>query len=546
MANRKRREKILENIKVEKIWYGGVGIATREDGKKILIKGGALPWSVVDVRVVKQKKDYLQTHIVTVKSYDPKYTTNKPLCPHFFAPGAEPSGLPKHKVGSGDCKWQMIPYPQQLELKQDIVADAFTKIAKTQNFEMLPIVASPLQTGYRNKIEFSFGVYISQKDEVHANWQLGFHKQGEFSKIVDMDSSILISDRANKLYAYLKNIFKQSGLPTYDQKTHKGFFRHLVMREGVNTQQMLINLSVATDKLETLAQQEQWETLQKTLLNDEYLQKEITTFVITENNGLADIVRGQEISTKTVRGDGVIYEKLVFDDTNLTNSSFRGEAEESTNVSTGSFTSVFTTESSVAGDDKNMCKDNKEATFRVSPFSFFQTNTHGAEKLFHTAANTVGSVKGKILDLYCGAGSIGISFLKLGIGEKVVGVEIVEEAIVDAKYNAKINKVADQCEFFAGPSEKFMTQEFIEGPHCQDLGLVIIDPPREWLHPKVIDMIAQLAQNQKFKLLYISCNPITMARDVELFNEKGFNLKSLQAVDMFPHTHHIECIGLLG
>ncbi len=354
----------------------------------------------MDVRVVKQKKDYLQTHIVNVKSYDPKYTTNKPLCPHFFAPGAEPSGLPKHKVGSGDCKWQMIPYPQQLELKQDIVADAFTKIAKTQNFEMLPIVASPLQTGYRNKIEFSFGVYISQKDEVHANWQLGFHKQGEFSKIVDMDSSILISEKANKLYAYLKDLFKQSGLPTYDQKTHKGFFRHLVMREGVNTQQMLINLSVATDKLETIAQQEQWETLQKTLLNDEYLQKEITTFVITENNGLADIVRGQDIVTKTLRGDAVIYEKLVFDTPPQT-PPLVGEG-----LSEGS---IPPTRGEVKGGIL------AEATFRVSPFSFFQTNTHGAEKLFHTAANTVGAVKGKILDLYCGAGSIGISFLKLGI-----------------------------------------------------------------------------------------------------------------------------------
>lgn len=272
-----------------------------------------MPGSVVDVRVVKQKKDFLQTHIVNVKSYDPKYTTNKPLCPHFFAPGAEPSGLPKHKIGSGDCKWQMIPYPQQLELKQAIVADAFKKIAKEQSFEMLPIVASPEQIGYRNKIEFSFGVYISQKDEVHANWQLGFHKQGEFSKIVDMDSTILISERANKLYAYLKKIFKDSGLPTYDQKTHKGFFRHLVMREGVNTGQMLINLSVSTEKLDTLEQKEQREKLQKVLLRDEYLQDEITTFVITENNGLADIVRGKDSTTRTLRGDGVIYEKLVFD-----------------------------------------------------------------------------------------------------------------------------------------------------------------------------------------------------------------------------------------
>lgn len=533
MANRSRREKILENIKIEKIGYGGVGISTREDGKKILIKWGALPGSVVDVRVVKQKKDFLQTHIVNVKSYDPKYTTNKPLCPHFFAPGAEPSGLPKHKIGSGDCKWQMIPYPQQLELKQAIVADAFKKIAKEQSFEMLPIVASPEQIGYRNKIEFSFGVYISQKDEVHANWQLGFHKQGEFSKIVDMDSTILISERANKLYAYLKKIFKDSGLPTYDQKTHKGFFRHLVMREGVNTGQMLINLSVSTEKLDTLEQKEQREKLQKVLLRDEYLQDEITTFVITENNGLADIVRGKDSTTRTLRGDGVIYEKLVFDNAIDVIPAEAGiqENDEDSRI--------------CEDDNKKFEKWNTESTFRVSPFSFFQTNTHGAEKLFYTAANTVGNIKGNILDLYCGAGSIGISFLKLGLGEKTVGVEIVEEAIIDAKHNAKINSIAEQCEFFSGPSEKFMTKEFITWPHCQDLGLVIIDPPREGLHPKVVDMIAQLSEQQTFKLLYISCNPITMARDVELFNEKWFNLKSLQAVDMFPHTHHIECIGLL-
>lgn len=500
MANRRRREQILENIKIEKIWYGGIGIASREDGKKILIKGGALPGSVVDCKIVKKKKDHIQAHIVNIKSYDPQYTTNKPLCPHFFAPGAEPSGLPKHKVGSGDCKRQMIPYDKQLELKQAIVEDSFFKVK--QKGEMRPIVPSPLQVNYRNKIEFSFWVYISQKDEVHANRQLGFHKQGEFSKIVDMDSSILISDKANKLYAYLKDLFKKSGLSTHDQKTHKGFFRHLVMREGINTQQMLINLSVAEEKLENSEQKEQREKLQKTLLNDEYLREEITTFVITDNNGLADIVRGQDISTRLLWWDWVIYEKLIF--------------------------------------------GNTEVSFRVSPFSFFQTNTHGAEKLFGTAAETVGKIKWNVLDLYCGAGSIGLSFLKLGLGERVVGVEIVEEAIIDAKHNAKINGVEELCDFFAGPSEKFMTDEFINSQYCKDLWLVVIDPPREWLHKKVIEMISKLRANNTFKLLYISCNPVTMARDVQLFQEEGFVLKTLQAVDMFCHTHHIECIGLLG
>ncbi|HRX64179.1 MAG TPA: methyltransferase domain-containing protein, partial [Candidatus Absconditabacterales bacterium] len=186
-----------------------------------------------------------------------------------------------------------------------------------------------------------------------------------------------------------------------------------------------------------------------------------------------------------------------------------------------------------------------ESTFRISPFSFFQTNTHGAEKLFQTGANALAQVQGKILDLYCGTGSIGINFLNMGIGDSVLGIDIVQEAIKDANYNAEINGLKEKCKFIASPSEKIFKNYPEIQNELNNIGLVIVDPPREGLHKNVIERIENLKKENKFELLYISCNPTTMARDIELFVEKGFKIKSLQPVDMFPQTHHIETVGVL-
>ena len=214
-------------------------------------------------------------------------------------------------------------------------------------------------------------------------------------------------------------------------------------------------------------------------------------------------------------------------------------------------------------------------TFRISPFSFFQTNTHGAEKLFSTAFAMLGHIEGDILDLYCGTGSIGLSLLALGntplqkggrsaatggSKQQLIGIEIVEEAIVDALHNAKINGLQERCSFIASPAEKIAIspeiwkadvlpcqgEEPVGRRGLKDLDVVVIDPPRDGLHKNVIEWIVNLKKEQDFKLLYISCNPVTMARDVEMFLEAGFKLKEVQAVDMFPHTHHVECVGVLG
>lgn len=526
--------KLIQGIKVEKIWYGGIGLARMSDGKRILIKWGALPWAVVDLRVVKQRKDYIEAHITKIHKYDPALLDGKIFCPHFFSiienEDRGTSNVERQtsvwQVGCWWCKWQMLSYATQLKLKQDIVADSFKKL-KMLELNILPIVGSPLEKWYRNKIEFSFGKYIvnsrvergtsnvernnsnGKKDvDILSDWSVGFHRQGEFSKIVDIANCGLISEQANEVFARVKELCLASGLPVYDQKTHQWFFRHLVIREGFHTGQFLVNLSVSEENLKT-SKTGKWDQLLEVLKQDELLKAKVTTFVITYNNGLADTIRNDKSETKTFRGDGYMYEKLIFN------------------------------------DNENDKKPASEVSFRISPFSFFQTNTLGAQQLFSLGMQIAGQVEGNILDLYCGTGSIGLSFLKAGKWEQLIGIEIVEEAITDARYNAKINGLENQVLFVANPAEKALTSNDELRAKIKNIWLVIVDPPRDGLHKNVISFLADLKKEQDFKLLYISCNPVTMVRDIELFAAQWFTIQTVQPVDMFPQTHHIEVIGLL-
>lgn len=514
-------KKEIKNLRITKVWYGWVGIARTEEWKKVLIKWWALPGSLIDCKITKKRSDFLEWHITKIHEYDKAYTDGEIFCPHFFSNlqdnldiktsfsplwKKERSGeILKHKIGCGWCKRQLISYPKQLELKQQIIEDCFRKIENRP--ATLPIVPSPAQKWYRNKIEFSFWVYISAADEVDSRRNLWFHKQWEFSKIIDIDSCGLIPDETNEVFKYIKKLCFDSWLATYDQKFHRWFFRHLVMREGTNTWQLLINLAISPAKNDDIENLEKRRTLRETLKTDKFIQKHITTFVVTYNDWLADIVRWPEIEVETMFWDWYIYDKLIF--------------------------------------------EKSEATFRVSPFSFFQTNTHWAEKLFQTGADAIKKViwdkqiKWKILDLYCGTGSIGISFLKMWMWESVLWIDIIQEAIKDGNYNAEINWVKDQCKFITSPSEKIFKNYPEIQNELKDIWLVIVDPPREWLHKNVIDRIENLKKENTFELLYISCNPTTMARDIEMFIERWFKIKSLQPVDMFPQTHHIETVWVL-
>lgn len=548
-------QKVIKGIKIEKLGYGGIGLARMPDGKRILIKWWALPGSVVDLRIVKQRKDFIEAHIVHIHKHDPGLVDGEVFCPHFFrSNNSELWNLHSTlnpKVWCGWCKWQMLSYPTQLTLKQHICLDAFKKLA-TNNVTVLPIVGSPLEKGYRNKIEFSFGKYITNittPEKVIANevkqsrllrtsqWHnegskekelnilsdrsLWFHKQGEFSKIVDIANCGLISDQANEVFARVKELCLASGLPVYDQKTHQGFFRHLVIREGFHSGQFLVNLSVSEDNLKP-SKSKKWDQLLDVLKKDELLQTKITTFVITYNNGLADTINNKESETKIFWGDWYMYEQLVF------------KAAETLSDESEKESTIY-----------NLQADNLSVNFRISPFSFFQTNTYGAEQLFSLAMHMTWHIEGTILDLYCGTWSIGISFLKSGKGDRLLGIEIVEEAIVDARHNAKINGLENQVLFVANPAEKALTNNDELRTKIKNIWLVIVDPPRDGLHKNVIAFLADLKKEQDFKLLYISCNPITMVRDIELLIHHGFHIKEVQPVDMFPQTHHIEVIGLL-
>ncbi len=530
--------KTLSRVKIDKIWYGWVGLARMSDGKRILIKWGALPGSIVDLRIVKQRKDYVEAHITHVQSLDPKIVDGEIFCPHFFSLlSSDQENKQPRKIGCGGCKWQMLSYKNQLQLKEDIVNDAFTKIKrKLPDLFVSSIIWSPEEKNYRNKIEFSFGKYITNvvkewasepvKDEkkkevtVLSDRSVGFHKQGEFSKIIDIDSCGLISDDANAIFQYIKTLCMDSGLPVYDQMTHQWFFRHLVIREGTNTQQFLVNLSISDSNLKD-ATRPVWETLLETLKQDAFLKEKVNSFVITYNNGLADTVRNNESQTSVVWWEWYIYEKLIFPSTQKTS----GETVDNSN--------------------NEWDNTSYEISFRVSPFSFFQTNTLWAQQLFAQAMKMVGNVEWTVLDLYCGTWTIGISFLKVGKGKNLVGIEIVEEAITDARYNAKINGLDNKVVFLANPAEKAFTQTPEIKNKLHNIGLVIIDPPRDGLHKNVVQMICDLKRESDFKLLYISCNPVTMVRDIELLIQWGFSIKEIQPVDMFPQTHHIECIWVL-
>ena len=261
---------------------------------------------------------------------------------------------------------------------------------------------------------------------------------------------------------------------------------------------------------------------------NEFLKKNVTTFVITYNEWLSDTVKNDQSETKVFWWDGYIHEQLNFTQSKKKEDLIDEEYENS---------------------DSEMNNETK-LTFRISPFSFFQTNTLWAEKLFGTAFSMLGHFECNLLDLYCWAGSIGLSLLKMNNSKnkdaELIWIEIVEDAIRDANVNANINWLENQSFFVASPCEKVLNKFPELEEKIKNIWVVIVDPPREWLHPNVIEWIGKLKKEYKFKLLYISCNPVTMARDIEmLVKDQWFNAREVQPVDMFPHTHHIEDICVL-
>lgn len=467
MSRKKKKQAPLQNITIESYAAEGKSIAHLEDGK-VLFVDNAIPGDVIDAIIVKDKKSWAQGK--TTRLVKPSEHRIEPFCQHFGV--------------CGGCKWQMLPYPLQLQYKQQQVADQLARIGQVELPEMQPIVGSPHERYYRNKLEFTFSTHryrtfeeIEARDEkFEPEPALGFHAPGLFDKVVEIHTCYLQKEPTNLLLSVLRQYTEAKDLPYYNFKAQYGWLRNIIIRIAT-TGEILINLVVHHDDEELIP------LLQH--LKDNI--PGITSLNYTINPKVNDTIYDREVVCWS--GKDHIEETL---------ENFR---------------------------------------FKISPKSFFQTNSYQAETLYRITREFAGLTGNETLyDLYCGTGSIGI-FCSAN-AKKVIGIEVVEDAILDAKENAKLNGI-EHCLFFAGDTEKICTDEFFQTHGRPDV--IITDPPRAGMTEK---LVRQLLKMRAPKVVYVSCNPATQARDLQWLDE-AYKVTRLQPVDMFPHTHHIENVALL-
>lgn len=390
----------------------------------------------------------------------------------------------------GGCKWQHLPYSMQLGFKQQQVVDSMERIGKIDLPEIQPILASANETFYRNKLEFTFSdtrwltkEEIENSEELNRNG-LGFHIPGRFDKILDIEKCHLQGEPSNKIRNWIRTYAIEHNLPFYNLKTHEGYLRIVIIRTATSGQSMVI-LQVAKDKPEWLHP-----------LLDAMINKfpEITSLNYVIN---------------TKRNE-------TFHDLPVHNYSGKPFIEEFMTIEEGK---------------------SEKLTFQIGPKSFYQTNSHQAYELYKIVRDYAGLTGNELVyDLYTGTGTIA-NFVAHQ-AKKVIGLEYVEAAIEDAKVNSSINKITN-TDFYAGDIKDLLDDEFISKHGKPDV--IISDPPRAGMHPDVINMLLQVETK---RIVYVSCNPATQARDLALLDEK-YKVLKLQPVDMFPQTHHVENVALL-
>lgn len=440
----------LVEIDIVDMEFPSLGIGYYED-KKVYVKNG-IRGQRVSIRVKKNRKDYIEGKLVEVISRSP----------------IEVEGFCSHFGECGGCARQTIPYEKQIELKEAMVKKLIDD-AGIEDYDFLGIEPSPDVNGYRNKMEYTFG------DEAKGGeMTLGMHKRGQFNSIVTVNQCKLVDDDFNKILDITLNYFKEKNIPHYNKRTHKGYLRHLVVRKGIKTGEILIGLSTSSQMEIDLNE------YVKSLQAIDY-RGELKGILHIINDGLADILQSDK--TEILFGRNYFYEELL------------------------------------------------GLKFKIYPFSFFQTNSLGAEVLYNTALDFIQNPKGKtVFDLYCGTGTIGQIVAKKA--EKVIGIELVEEAVEAANENAKMNGL-ENCKFIAGDVfEK--VNEIDENPD-----IIILDPPRVGVHPKALDKVLRF--NAK-EIVYVSCNPKTLAENLKQIQDYGYTVEKVKCVDMFPHTPHVECV----
>ena len=369
----------------------------------------------------------------------------------------------------GGCTWQDLRYDKQLYFKKKQILDCLKHIGKIDNIDLKPVVGSDEQFYYRNKMEFSFNV--TEND----GFVFGLHRRGYFDQIFDLQECWLESPLSNEIVVWFREFVRTNKIPVYDVYSHEGFVRFLAIREAKKTGQVMLNIVTVDDKIPNVDE-----------LCREACRRfpQVASIVQNINNSKSNIARGE--SERVLHGKGYIEEEIL---------GFK---------------------------------------FRIYANSFFQTNTLQTEKLYSLIYEILSPNKNDhLLDLYCGAGAIGICASKLV--KDVVGVELEPSAIRAAKENAELNKL-ENVHFLAGSVQEILTDNTV----LNNITCAIIDPPRAGLHPKALKRLIEI----KFpKMVYVSCNPASFARDAALLVQAGYKIGCMTPVDMFPHTMHIELVA---
>ena len=463
---RKKIQQALHNILITGFAAEGKSIAKHEG--KVIFVPGAIPGDRVDLLITRSKKDWAEARITTL--IEPAANRLIPFCKHFGT--------------CGGCKWQMLPYADQLAYKQQEAIQNILRIAKVEPKEILPILGSEETTAYRNKLEFTFSNkrYLSFEEVKSAALiiqenALGYHAPGVFDKVIDIEECFLMDEVNNLIRNSIRDFALQHQLSFYDIKEHSGWLRNIIIRK-CSTGNLLVNLCLHYE-----------DESNRVALLDFLLEKvpSITTLLYTINPKWNDSI--YDLEPVVYSGPGYVIEKL------------------------GSL------------------------SFKIGPKSFFQTNSHQGKRLYDVVKDFAG-LNGweTVYDLYCGTGSIGLYLHD--VAKKIIGVETVAEAIEDAKENAGMNHISN-AQFFAGDVIKICNADFFAEQGKPDL--VITDPPRAGMHEKLITTLMEI---EPPRIVYVSCNTATQARDIGILSEK-YDLLKLRPVDMFPHTHHIECVALL-
>ncbi len=448
--------------------YAAEGKSLARVNGKVIFVEGAVPGDVVDVQLQKNKADWGEGFVKKFHTYSDIRV--KPFCSHFGV--------------CGGCQWQMLPYEQQLVYKHKQVFDNLTRIAKIPLPVIPPILGAKETQGYRNKVEYTFATekfipfeeFKAMKaaglEPTKSIGAGGFHARGFFEKVVEIDTCYLQSEPTNEIRKTAVQFAIENEMPFYNIKQHQGWLRNMFIRNTTKGEWM-VNVILGYDGGEK----------REALLNL-FLKKfpQITTLLYTINEKRNDSM--QDLIPQVYYGTGYITEAL------------------------------------------------ENFDFKISPKSFFQTNSKQAESLYQVT-RSFAELTGKevVYDLYCGTGSIGIFCSKEA--KKIIGVEVVADAIEDAKENASINNLSHTA-FFAGDVIDICNDAFFDTHGKPDV--IITDPPRAGMHDKLVKKLLEI---QAPLIVYVSCNPATQARDLSLLGEK-YTVTKIQPVDMFPHTLHIE------